>query len=289
MSDWVLVPCLVTLRAEFNAVAPGRRRGADGSIGDSNHTSASDHSPDEDSAVLRDHDTDHKNEVHALDIDSAGPWPGGPAWFDAAVKGIVDRHRRGLDDRLQYVIWNRQIANADVENWKWRPYRSTKDPHLNHAHFSSRYTTVQESDTSPWGVTGEADMPLTNADLDEVEARAQDGATAALVGFFSRANRAARGVTSVSEGGKTRILTSTELAGDRQILGMLRNAVGGPTEDDISAATATLLAAINGDNVSAEQIAAQVLAGLDPQKIAAAIPPTMAVQVADELARRLHD
>ena len=152
MSDWILVPCLVTLRAEFNAVAPGRNRGSDGTIGDSNHNEASDHTPDEDSDVLRDHDADHKNEVHALDIDSAGPWPGGAAWFDAAVKGIVDRHRRGEDDRLQYVIWNRMIANRDIENWKWRTYRSTKDPHTGHAHFSSRYTTAAESDTSPYGI-----------------------------------------------------------------------------------------------------------------------------------------
>jgi hypothetical protein len=152
MSDWILVPCLVSLRAEFNAVAPRRDKGADGSIGDGAHTSASDHTPDEDSDVLRDHDADSKNEVHALDIDSSGPWPGGWAWFDATIKGIVARHHRGEDDRLQYVIWNRKIANRDIDNWRWRTYKGTTDPHVDHAHFSARYTTAAESDTSPWGI-----------------------------------------------------------------------------------------------------------------------------------------
>jgi hypothetical protein len=159
MSDWILVPCLVALRAEFNAVSPSRDRGADGSIGDSSHTSSSDHTPDEDSDVLRDHDADHKNEVHALDIDSSGPWPGGAAWFDAAVKGIVDRHRRGEDDRLQYAIWNRKIASRSY-GWVWRTYTGTADPHTNHVHFSARYTTTQEQDTSRWLPTAGDDMSV---------------------------------------------------------------------------------------------------------------------------------
>jgi hypothetical protein len=166
VSDWVLVPCLVTLRTEFNTVAPTRRKSADGSIGDSSHTSSSDHSPDEDSAILRDHDADSKNEVHALDIDSTGPWPDGKGneaggWFDRAIKAIVERHRLGIDDRLQYVIWRGHIASRSW-GWTWRVYTGTSDPHTNHAHFSSRYTTVQESDTSPWGLLEQKgpDMPL---------------------------------------------------------------------------------------------------------------------------------
>lgn len=161
MSGWVLVPSLVELRTEYNAIAPFRRRGADGSIGDSNHSSSSDHTPDEDSDVLRDHDADSKNEVHALDIDSAGPWPGGAAWFDASVKAIVERHRTGQDNRLKYVIWNRQIASAS-NGWRWVTYTGSSDPHTNHAHFSSRYTTAQENDTSPWGLIGAPDMQLSD-------------------------------------------------------------------------------------------------------------------------------
>lgn len=156
MSAWVLVPCLVALRNEYNAVAPGRDKGSDGSIGDSAHTSSSDHTPDEDSDVLRDHDADSKNEVHALDIDSTGPWPE-TDFFDARIEGIVFRHRHGLDDRLKYIIWNRQIASASW-GWTWRTYTGTSDPHTGHAHFSAQYTTTQENDTSYWGV--ESEIPV---------------------------------------------------------------------------------------------------------------------------------
>lgn len=162
MSDWILVPCLVTLRGEFNAVNPTRDKGADGSIGDSAHTSASDHTPDEDSDILRDHDADSKNEVHALDIDSSGPWPDA-GWFNRAILAIVERHRTGADNRLQYVIWNGRIASRSW-GWTWRAY-SGADPHTNHAHFSSRYTTAQESDTRPFGV---ASKGLADMDLDEL-------------------------------------------------------------------------------------------------------------------------
>lgn len=181
MSAWILVPCLVALREEFNAVAPQRDRGSDGSIGDSAHTSSSDHTPDEDSDILRDHDADHKNEVHALDIDSSGPWPHGPGetdfqWFDRATKGIVARERaRWLDPRdtcrLEYVIWNRQIASRSIDDFRWREYHGTADPHTGHAHFSARYITAAENDTSPYGI--EDDM--TPEQLQAAIVQALDG------------------------------------------------------------------------------------------------------------------
>jgi hypothetical protein len=163
---WTLVPCLVSLRAEFNTVSPTRDKGADGSIGDSAHTSSSDHTPDEGSDVLRDHDADDKNEVHALDIDSTGPWPES---FDAIIKRLVAREKAEYESativgRLQYVIWNRRIASRSW-GWTWHDY-TLADPHINHAHFSARYTTEQEADTRPWGVAPRAaddkepDVPL---------------------------------------------------------------------------------------------------------------------------------
>lgn len=157
MSEWVLVPCLVKLREEFDAVSPRRDKGADGAVGDSRHSSSSDHTPDEDSDVLRDHDADHKNEVHALDIDSSGPWPGGWTWFDRTIHAIVAREKAEYESptavgRLQYVIWNGHI-NSRSWGWsQWRVYTGSSDDHTNHAHFSARYLTVTESDTRPWGV-----------------------------------------------------------------------------------------------------------------------------------------
>jgi hypothetical protein len=125
MPDWYLVPCLVQLRTEFNALSPDRDKGADGSIGDTAHQaeSTSDHNPDALGRVL------------AVDIDSTGPWP---ADFDALVKYIVGRQRSGADNRLQYVIWNRRIASRST-NWAWATYTGTADPHTGHAHFSARH------------------------------------------------------------------------------------------------------------------------------------------------------
>ncbi len=247
MSDWVLVPCLVTLRAEFNTVAPKRDRGSDGSIGDSNHKSNSDHTPDEDSDPLRDHDADSKNEVHALDIDSSGPWPGGPAWFDAAVKRIVDRHRRGVDDRLHYVIWNRQIASRDIQNWTWRAYKSTTDPHTGHAHFSARYTTAQEQDTGPWGLEGD-DMPLNSDDKSFISDEVRDASVAALTLVLSEAYRAASG----KAGG-----TTPEDRRARNWRDYLRGVVGGPVDvSGVPAATAAEVLRVLGSAASPETVAA---------------------------------
>lgn len=166
MSAWVVVPALLALRDEFNKLAPARDRGADGTVGDTAHTSASDHTPDEDSDVLRDHDPDSKNEVHALDIDSTGPWS---TSFDQIIKGIVARERaRWLDPndkcRLKYVIWNRRIYGTS-NDFAGEAY-TEKDPHTGHAHFSGRYETVCENDVRPWGVYQE-DI-VEQADIDKI-------------------------------------------------------------------------------------------------------------------------
>lgn len=167
MSEWTLVPCLVTLRSEFNQVSPFRAKGADGAIGDSNHTSSSDHTPDEDSDILRDHDADDKNEVHALDTDSSGPWPGEGTQkerFHRKVMAVIEGEKaKWLDAndmcRLNYVIWDDQIYDKDndFEPRAYLPGNSSRDRHTNHAHFSSRYETRAENDTRPFGVAGEID------------------------------------------------------------------------------------------------------------------------------------
>lgn len=148
MADWHLVPCLVTLRAEFNAIAPGRDKGADGSIGDTAHAArASDHNPDAQGRVL------------ALDIDSTGPWP---RPFDSLVEDC-----RG-DDRLEYIIWNRRIASRD-RDWTWRTYTGSSDPHTGHAHFSARHDHAGNDSTAPWGLTTGDDMLVKKGDSsDEV-------------------------------------------------------------------------------------------------------------------------
>ena len=159
---WVLVPCLVALRAEFNIAGPRRDKSSDGSIGDTAHaSSSSDHNPDETGATPYE-DSDRINEVHAIDVDDSGPWEPGFD-FDDAVEGIRLRHQRGEDDRLQNIIRNGRIASRSW-GWDWRAYTGA-NAHREHCHFSARYTTEQESDTSPWGLADQEDDMTSKAEF----------------------------------------------------------------------------------------------------------------------------
>ncbi|GGQ56082.1 hypothetical protein [Couchioplanes azureus] len=154
MAGWILVPCLVSLRAEFDRLAPDRGKASDGTIGDRSHAgNPSDHNPDE-TGRTPDEDSDRVNEVHAIDVDKDLRRPG---WTMARCVGvIVRRHRDGRDDRLQNVIYQRRIWSR---TWGWtaRAYTGA-NAHTGHAHFSARYTAAQERDTSPWGLLEEDDV-----------------------------------------------------------------------------------------------------------------------------------
>jgi len=148
MASWILVPCLVSLRNEFNKLAPGRDKASDGSIGDTAHQQeSSDHNPDETGRTPYS-DADHINEVHAIDVDDDLRKSG---WtMEKCLEIIVTRHREGRDDRLQNIIYNRRIWSR---SWGWtaRTYTGAS-AHTEHAHFSARYTTAQESNTKAWGL-----------------------------------------------------------------------------------------------------------------------------------------
>lgn len=151
MASWILVPCLVSLRNEFNELAPDRDKASDGSIGDTSHAaSSSDHNPDETGNTPYE-DSDRINEVHAIDVTAKLNLPG---WtMDRCLDIIIGRHRAGQDDRLQNVIYNRRIWSR---SWGWTPRAYTgPNGHTEHAHFSARYTAAQESDTRPWGLLEE--------------------------------------------------------------------------------------------------------------------------------------
>ncbi|MEV4705503.1 hypothetical protein [Actinoplanes sp. NPDC049316] len=154
MASWILVPSLVSLRNEFNRLAPDRAKASDGSIGDTSHAaSSSDHNPDE-TGNTPSEDADRVNEVHAIDVDDDLRKPG---WtMTKCVEIIVTRHRDGRDNRLQNVIYNRRIWSR---SWGWTARRYTgANAHTEHAHFSARYTTAQERDTRPWGLLEEDDV-----------------------------------------------------------------------------------------------------------------------------------
>lgn len=146
MADWILVPSLVRLRAEFNVIAPARDRSSDGSIGDQAHADrVSSHNPDETGAVpVR--DADSRNEVHAIDVDVDLRTPG--LTMEMVVQHLVARSRAGLEDRLRNIIYNRRIWAAS-SGWKQQTYTGD-NPHDKHAHFEASYATAAEADTHSW-------------------------------------------------------------------------------------------------------------------------------------------
>jgi hypothetical protein len=161
------------LRNELNQLSPSRDKATDGSIGDAAHAAEpSDHNPDETGTPER-YDSDGINEVHAIDVDKDLRKSG---WnMTRVVRTIADRHRRGLDNRLEYIIWDRQIASRG-SGWAWVGYDGS-NPHTDHAHFSARYgsgsgTGNPENITAPWGLLDEEDDDFMGLfkDLDEYKA-----------------------------------------------------------------------------------------------------------------------
>jgi len=146
MADWVLIPCLRALFAEFDRIAPSRDRASDGSIGDAAHQSTvSDHNPDETGAVPI-HDADHVNEVHAIDVDNN--LRESDLTMEKVVQFLLGRCRSGAEKRLRYIIYNRRIWSAS-NGWRRQNYTGS-NAHDHHAHFSSSYTSAHEASTASW-------------------------------------------------------------------------------------------------------------------------------------------
>jgi hypothetical protein len=169
---WVLVPDLVALRDEFDELAPDRDHSSDGSIGDPAHQAeVSGHNPDDTKGVATEgSDPDTIPEVHAIDVDADLRKPG---WsMERAVQIVVDRHRRGVDNRLNYVIYNRRIW-ARAYGWVEREYFGA-NPHDKHAHFSSRFGSGSaaqgnpEADLRPWGLLEAEENDVDEATMDKI-------------------------------------------------------------------------------------------------------------------------
>jgi hypothetical protein len=159
MASWILIPCLVRLRSEFNTIAPTRDHASDGSIGDAAHQSeVSDHNPDETGSVPI-HDADHVNEVHAIDVDD--DLRQSDLTMEKVVQFLLGRCRSGTEKRLRYIIYNRRIWEAS-NDWRQRTYTGSS-PHTEHAHFSASYVSKLEASTASWHLE---DIPvaLTAAD-----------------------------------------------------------------------------------------------------------------------------
>lgn len=157
MRQWERIPAINSVLEEINLVGPARAKAADGTIGDQAHMAAgtSDHIPDEQSSALKDRDGDSVNEVHAVDVDTAGPWA--PGWSPYRItRTLADWQRAGRNESLQNIIYNGLIASRSW-GWTWKVYDGA-DNHRAHFHISFRYGSGKgdsnpENSDGPWGIS----------------------------------------------------------------------------------------------------------------------------------------
>lgn len=140
MASWRLAKSLEVLLAQVNQMYPHRDKSNDGTIGDTSHA-----------ARKSDHNPNGAGVVCAMDI-THDPASGCDSY------ALAEQFRKVKDPRVQYVISNRKIANADVQNWKWRPYTGV-NPHDHHVHVSVRQSAKFYDDKSAWDL-GVANEPL---------------------------------------------------------------------------------------------------------------------------------
>jgi hypothetical protein len=267
MASWILVPCLISLRTEFNRLAPGRDKASDGSIGDTAHQQeSSDHNPDDTPGVVTPYtDADSIPEVHAIDVDNdlhKSDWT-----MDKCLEIIITRHRAGQDDRLQNVIYNRRIWSR---SWGWtaRAYTGAS-AHTEHAHFSARYTTAQESDTGAWGLLEHEDDDMATITQTDFNARMDTWWTARMSpGARENTQRGAlRAAAWQQEVGHTGVSTHNTLF--ITMFDLLKQAAA---------------------NQDPAELAKQIVAGMDYQQIASLIVAAMAdpARSAEETAATLR-
>lgn len=151
--SWRVANSLDVLLDEVNAAAPNRSKVADGSIGDTAHSSrASDHNPNP-AGVVRARDFTHDPD-------------GGFDAYDFAERvrrlGISGHPALGSG---AYVISCGRIASAtqDGQPWDWEPYFGS-NPHNHHTHVSVATAAAGYDSTRPWGVMGEPDDMFSDQD-----------------------------------------------------------------------------------------------------------------------------
>lgn len=141
MVNWVVDRGLLVLRDQVDEMAPTRRKGSDGTIGDPAHQArTSKHNPE--------HPPPPGNpdyQVDALDL-THDPERG------ADMASVTERIRLSRDPRVNLVIFNRRkFSSYPVPGhaaWTWRPHDG--DPHTGHAHIEVNDT--HHDDTRPWSI-----------------------------------------------------------------------------------------------------------------------------------------
>ena len=138
---WRVAKSLEVLRHQVNSMAPNRSKLSDGGIGDAKHaTRNSDHNPwviDGDTGVVTARDFTHD------------PANG----CDAEV--LAEKIRSSGDDRVKYIIWDRQIASSSPKDgqpaWAWRAYTG-KNGHTHHIHISVDPDKSSYDSEKPWNL-----------------------------------------------------------------------------------------------------------------------------------------
>ena len=134
---WRLAGSLLQMRAQLDAMYPGRSKENDGGIGDETHaTGPSDHNP-----WVKD---DATGVVTAIDV-THDPSSG------CDGNKLAEALRKSRDERIKYVVWNRQICSATVSPWKWRAYTGD-NPHTHHVHVSVSSSKDLYDDSKDWRI-----------------------------------------------------------------------------------------------------------------------------------------
>lgn len=136
-----LNPALTSWRNGINERLPGRDTTTDGARADKLHGSTSQHQEDPDGTVDA-----FDNDVNYLRSNT----PTGSAAELAIAEALKLDFEADANNRGQLWIHDRQIANADIDDWRER-YYDGESPHDHHVHWQSRQS--RERDGSPWAFT----------------------------------------------------------------------------------------------------------------------------------------
>jgi GH25 family lysozyme M1 (1,4-beta-N-acetylmuramidase) len=161
---WVLTKNLQAFRDQMNYYFPNRDKTSDGTIGDYAHTQEhSGHNPDDTSQgnAEWDNDSDTKQEVRAIDIDSNTNDP------DVSMEDIFQHlialgKSQGSKFPIRYIIYNRRIARAS-NGWAIEAYTGVS-AHTEHIHLSGAYSDA--ADENYYNYRLDELVALTQADKD---------------------------------------------------------------------------------------------------------------------------
>lgn len=147
-TPWRPAASLGVLFEQANTMAPGRRRGSDGIIGDAAHQAEA-CSSQHNSCCIR---------LNGVWIIRAGDLTHDPAGgFDVGV--IFDRIRASRDNRVRYLIFNDRICYPTSRNgypaWAWQPYQPNnpdRNKHRTHGHVSVFDDAARFDNTRAWAI-----------------------------------------------------------------------------------------------------------------------------------------